>query len=386
MSTAVSVSPEVSYNKAELKGLKKPGLVAMVKRQEAKWPGPDVYDAKATTVNRLRSVLVDPRYGFTKSITPPSQPPSPLLSEPPTSPPAENHQDIPEAPPSTRNVKLLIQDTRNSTKMAQTVPLVVLEQDESGPGEWRASLHDLVSRLQNSNAAITGPVRLLYKDPIDTEYWVPFVKVTEHTTSLEEASIEPALVSIPITCSLEIRVENVDLDSTHSNASASSVASTFDVNNPHAKPLEHARSRFSNKKSSKVKDDDDADTVWLREELKTLPGYQDFRDNQRKVQPNPGLVKSWGFIVNASETYFGTVSRVQGRKKMQQQSISNALRLGSSTLSEAKNAVRVIKKYGPGGTNPATEVIERLNAIDDPPEGAKELYPFLRKWEQDHKD
>jgi hypothetical protein len=46
--------------------LKKSILVAMVKRQEDKWPGPDVYGDRSTTISRLRKVLLDPRYGFTK--------------------------------------------------------------------------------------------------------------------------------------------------------------------------------------------------------------------------------------------------------------------------------------------------------------------------------
>ncbi|KAJ7017765.1 hypothetical protein C8F04DRAFT_1331866 [Mycena alexandri] len=400
MSTPASSLPEVPYAESDLKNTKKPGLVAIVKRQAAKWPGPDVYDAKATTVRRLKAVLLDSRYGFTRPSSPSTQD-----NSPPMSPLTQNDNGTPRATPEpqtpatlTRPVKLLIQDARTSTKMAQTVPLVVVvDHDDSGPGEWQAGLHDLLSRLQDSNSAIIGPVRISYRDPVDTEYWVPFIKVTT-STPLEEVQTEPTLVSIPSSLSLELRVEHVsfalilaslwlmynfkaDLDTIHPNTASSAVL--FDMDDPAWKPLEHARSRTSIKDSSKKKDDDN-DVEWLKGKFETLPGYQEFRDNQRKVQTNPGIVRSWGFIANASETYFGKVSHVQGRKKIQQASINKALRLGSSAVSEAKNATRILKLYGPGGTSPAREVIDRVNLIEDPPQGAAALYPFLRDWAKEH--
>ena len=60
-----SVSPSIALISAHRKG-KKSVLVGFVKRQAAKWPGPDVYTAQATTIKRLRAVLLDHRYGFTK--------------------------------------------------------------------------------------------------------------------------------------------------------------------------------------------------------------------------------------------------------------------------------------------------------------------------------
>ncbi|KAJ7030849.1 hypothetical protein C8F04DRAFT_1365411 [Mycena alexandri] len=370
--------PEIPYAKSDLKDTKKAGLVAMVKRQADKWPGPDIYDAKATTIRRLKAVLLDSRYGFTRANTlsstqnnPPSRPMSPLT---------QDDNDPPQEPPLlTRQVKLLIEDQRTSTKRAQTIPLIVIDEDGSAPGEWQASLRDLLERLQESNAAIVGPVRMSYRDPVDVEYWVPFVKVTDSTV-LEEAQTNPTLVSIPSSSSLQLCVEHANSDTIPLNTASS--APVFDIHDPGWKPLEHARSRTSVKESSKKKDDNDVE--WLKAQFETLPGYQDFRDNQRKVQTNPGIVRSWGFIANASETYFGKVSRVQGRKKIQQASINKALRLGSSAVSEARNATRILKLYGPGGTSPAREVIDRANLIEDPPQGAATLYPFLRDWAKEH--
>jgi hypothetical protein len=51
--------------------------------------------------------------------------------------------------------------------------------------------------------------------------------------------------------------------------------------------------------------------VWLKAQLENETGYQDFKDNQRKVQTNPGTVASWKFCADFSQKYFGAVSHVQ---------------------------------------------------------------------------
>ncbi|KAJ7435440.1 hypothetical protein B0H11DRAFT_2367371, partial [Mycena galericulata] len=397
-SSAAAPTSEVPYNKPELKALKKASLVSLVARQAEKWPGPDVYTAKSTSVPRLRAVLLDPRYGFTKSVaisSAESRSVSPLTPSDEgtlpftpyfgiltryspldvTPPPNQDEKSIPA-----RWVKLLIEDTRKSSssgrysKSSQEVLLGIVE--DTGE-EWRAELNDILCELQNSNSAITGPVKLSYRDSEVPDYWVAFVKVTDDAL-LEEAQTFPKLVSIPRTNQLEILVEQVS-PSACSSISLPDARELFDVNDPAAKPLEHARRRTRKAQSSA-----DLDADWLKEQLKNTPGYQDFKRNQHRVQTNPGVVASWKFVSDFSDKYFGTQSRVQGRKKIQKKSIQNALHVGSTAYSEAIKATAILGQYGEGGKIPAQSVIDRVNSREDPPKGAKELYPFLIDWDKEH--
>ncbi len=47
--------------------------------------------------------------------------------------------------------------------------------------------------------------------------------------------------------------------------------------------------------------------------------------------------------------------------------------------------MRIIAIFGKGGTLEAEEVVEALELVEDPPRGAKELFPFLVKWDKEHK-
>ncbi|KAJ7439930.1 hypothetical protein B0H11DRAFT_2354497 [Mycena galericulata] len=401
-SSAAAPTSEVPYNKPELKALKKVSLVSLVARQAEKWPGPDVYTAKSTSVPRLRAVLLDPRYGFTKSVaisSAESRSVSPLTPSDEDVTPPPNPDEVSENPlvPNdniqksipARWVKLLIEDTRKSSssgrysKSSQEVLLGIVE--DTGE-EWRAELNDILCELQNSNSAITGPVKLSYRDSEVPDYWVAFVKVTDDAL-LEEAQTFPKLVSIPRTNQLEILVEQAEDIYFHappplagSSISLPDARELFDVNDPAAKPLEHARRRTRKAQSSA-----DLDADWLKEQLKNTPGYQDFKRNQHRVQTNPGVVASWKFVSDFSDKYFGTQSRVQGRKKIQKKSIQNALHVGSTAYSEAIKATAILGQYGEGGKIPAQSVIDRVNSREDPPKGAKELYPFLIDWDKEHK-
>ncbi|KAJ7433782.1 hypothetical protein FB451DRAFT_1313225, partial [Mycena latifolia] len=401
---------EIPYEKADLKG-KKASLLRFVARQSDKWPGPDVYDAKSTSVKRLRNVLLDSRYGFTKpatssvvheSVTPPSTPPFQRVQPEPEKNKekdlsnlldSESDRELPQIQEShlfyptdsieqclpSRWIKLFIEDTRGTStaKISQELCLFVVDTVDCTPGEWRAELRDLLVELQQSNAAITGPVRLSCRDPEQPEYWVPFVKVTDDAL-LDEAETFPEFVSIPSSNRLEIRVEHAEDAYFHSPPRRPSTSTTletfdtFDLTDPTAIPLEHARRRAANRPAGRnTNDDQDRDTKWLIEQLKSFSGYEDFKSNQRKVQANPGVVRSWNFIANFSARYYKQVSHVQGRRKIQKQSIYKALGLGSTAIAEAENAARILNIYGDNGTSPAQAVIDRVNLIEDPPKGAR---------------
>jgi uncharacterized short protein YbdD (DUF466 family) len=82
----------------------------------------------------------------------------------------------------------------------------------------------------------------------------------------------------------------------------------FNVNDPKAKPLEHARRRALNNQNTSG--DRNADVIWLSTEIKGLPRYGDYVNHRRKVQQNTGVVASWEFIALVSRTYFGQSSHI----------------------------------------------------------------------------
>ncbi|KAJ7461060.1 hypothetical protein FB451DRAFT_1268834, partial [Mycena latifolia] len=339
MSRPALVTAEIPYEKADLKG-KKASLLSFVARQSDKWPGPDVYDGKSTSVKRLRNVLLDNRYGFTKPATSslvhkslhrhqhryylhvhfsesnlnPRRTKRKICQICQTrSPTASCLKFKKEQRLPSQWIKLFIEDTRGTStaKISQELCLFVVDTVDCTPGEWRAELRDLLVELQQSNAAITGPVRLSCRDHEQPEYWVPFVKVTDDAL-LDEAETFPEFVLIPSSNHLEIHVEHAEDAYFHSpprrsvpGPSTSTTLDTFDLTDPKAIPLEHACHRAANRPAGQnAKDDQDRDTEWLIEQLKSFSGYEDFRSNQCKAQANPGVVKSWNFIANFSANHY----------------------------------------------------------------------------------
>ena len=140
----------------------------MVQRQVQKWPG--TFKASTTAV-RIRDVLMDPQYGFTKP-----KPSSPIRSLSPLTeiPDDQSMADIrflatrvqtlsdankPTDDLEIKHVKLLIEDARappSPFKISQDVVLAVVDRDFCAPGEWRADLHELLVKLQLTNAALAG--------------------------------------------------------------------------------------------------------------------------------------------------------------------------------------------------------------------------------------
>ncbi|KAJ7150521.1 hypothetical protein C8R43DRAFT_951490 [Mycena crocata] len=378
----------------------KSSLKALIERQLEKWPDP-TFKPKHITAQRMRSVLADQQYRFTHSISTTEVPESPLSASVPSEIGSRKSSAAPEAnliscqerEPNVRLVKLLIEDCRfsRSTKISQEVALVVVDALQCGPGEWRVDLCNLLEELQNTNAALSGSVKLAIRDSEYPDHRVYFVKVTDDAL-LEEAQPSPQLATIASNGCLEIFVEQAEDTYYHMYSNlvqagpfqrdgSTESNDIFDVDDPNAKPLDHARRRAVKKSKPPA---NNGDVQWLTAEIKALPGYSDYDEHRRKVQHNPGVVSSWKFMALVSETYYKQPSHIVGRqnKKIQKQSIEKALGVGSTSLAAAVNAVRILKRYGDGGTSPAQTVIERVALNEGKPQGAKVLYPFLVDWEK----
>ncbi|KAJ7660643.1 hypothetical protein B0H17DRAFT_954027, partial [Mycena rosella] len=221
-----------------------------------------------------------------------------------------------------------------------------------------------------------GSVKVAIRDPEHPGHRIYFAKVTDDAL-LDEVQPQPQLAVIPSSEDTYFHVDPI-------HSQGNQFQPRFDTKDPNAKPLDHARKRAANKADKEV--ERNADVEWLIAEIKTLPGYAEFEGSRRKVQNNPGVVASWNFMASVSETYYRQPSHIPGRgnKKVQKQSIQTALGVGSTSLCEAENAARILKRYGEGGTSPANSVISRVSLEEDKPKGAKVLYPFLLNWEKTH--
>ncbi|KAJ7938980.1 hypothetical protein B0H13DRAFT_1851152 [Mycena leptocephala] len=355
----------------------KPALIDLVERQINKWPGGNFKRTdKKITATYIRKVLLDPSHGFTKQSTEHPSLPSNEHGDLEEHGSRQGSQEKEEPEFDTQWVTLLIDNARTSLKISQRVNLYVLDNLLGQEGEWRADLKDLLMELQSSIAALTGSFKLAFRDPDHPDYRIYFAKVNSDRPWDEVEPMPPCAV-IPATNSIEIFVEH--------NISPG----TFDTRDPNTKPLEVARHRTTNVATSSNNSGSNADIDWLTAELKTLPGYSDFNERRHKVQQNSGVVASWQFLALVSQNYFGKPSHIppQSRKtkKIQKQSIHTTVGVKSMAFTEAENAVRILKRYGEGGSNPTQAVIDRIALKEDKPKGAKGLYPFLINWEKDHR-
>ena len=161
-------------------------------------------------------------------------------------------------------------------------------------------------------------MKLAIRDHDYPDHHIYFVKVRDDAP-LEEAQTSPEFAIIPATNCVEIFVEHVEstllsiltllnfrqAEDPHFRLSGSQRnADAFDVTNPSAKPLEHARQRAA------LKNNTNGDVEWLMAEIKTLPGYSQFVEHRRKVQQNAGIVASWNFMSMVSSTYFKQPSHI----------------------------------------------------------------------------
>ncbi|KAJ7835000.1 hypothetical protein B0H14DRAFT_2590589 [Mycena olivaceomarginata] len=186
-----------------------------------------------------------------------------------------------------------------------------------------------------------GPVMLAIRNREYQDYCVYFVKVTDNAL-LEETSPSPEFAVILSDNCLEIFVEQAEGTYFHANPAYT-------------------------------------DVTWLSTEIKGLPGYEDYVNHRCKVQQNAGVAASWELITLVPRTYFGQPSHITGGRRTKK-----IKKKSSTSLAEAENAARILKRYGEGGTDPAQAEINRVWTTEAKPKGAKVLYPFLVEWERAH--
>jgi hypothetical protein len=239
----------------------------MVACQKEKWPDANFSGGSHVTVKRLKEVLGDPVYGFTKPALQ-SQPPTDrelapsVLTESLAShvdtavhsssnssnkPAAlvgrgnavgvaahdSGHATRPAASGNVkvslcgsaldfspldvgqRDVKLMIEDYRGSAtpaKSVEHVPLtpVSVSSSPDPPHVWFASARELLAALQATCNNIEGAAKMAFPDLVDVGYRQYFL-VKQENEHLRDATPNPSLVAIPGDNRLILFVESVSL-------------------------------------------------------------------------------------------------------------------------------------------------------------------------------
>ncbi|KAG2147538.1 hypothetical protein DEU56DRAFT_784484, partial [Suillus clintonianus] len=127
--------------------------------------------------------------------------------------------------------------------------------------------------------------------------------------------------------------------------------------------------------------------AWLADRVQEEPGYAAFKSGQHHVQSNAAVVASWQFAVRFCERYSQkpcpgepsdrrSQSIVRG-PRIKKKEVQDALGVGSTWMTEAQQAVRILRQYGEGGTSPRQAVIAKCASISEKA-GARDLLAYLR--------
>ncbi|KAJ7445606.1 hypothetical protein FB451DRAFT_1189023 [Mycena latifolia] len=350
----------------------------LVQRQQSKWPHAKFHKSKVT-VAALKSALLDPTYGFTTN--------QPLVSSP-GPPRSTSHSALPqqttlEAPPAETStspaqdladtelldVRIYLEDCRfdPTQKTVAVVPLPVLDREDVPIGGFRVLGKDIIGRLQRSNIAIefprTGIIRISVPDPLEPGWKMPFVRVV-HAQSVEAMEFDPEALEISVDRCLRLFVENV-------------------LQRLGALP-------WTEKKDLKQGPADDPVVQYL---FRSLLQEQAMHRLWRIVAtffPTRKLSKT-------GTLQFSSVGITRRPERPSKQTYilmhptedlegphSECTRNWVTWLANASTAISIIETYGPDKPSSANEVIEQLELVEDPAEGAAVLLRFLTEWKKEH--
>lgn len=285
--------------------------------------------------------------------------------------------------PEERQIRLLIEDRRATfaeNGFARTSVLITLfPRLLHDNGDWDFRIKDMLRKLQHSNAAIDGTVKLSYPDPVEPTYNHIFVKMTKDHVPLEDVPSDPTLFTMPSSSSsVKIIVEHAknQYDPLPSFGQHGHASTTIDLTTDGTQqyPLVRAKQR--------AEDIAQREAQWLKDRVSTRPGYIQFCDNKNRKLKNSDRVKFWLFVASFSCDLYHAPSPIRSNKKVTKIDIRDALDIQQTALSEAETAARIIRVYGSGGVQESAEVIEMLNK--DEVIGSGVLYRFLTEWEKNH--
>ncbi|TFK59473.1 hypothetical protein BDN72DRAFT_966063 [Pluteus cervinus] len=125
--------------------------------------------------------------------------------------------------------------------------------------------------------------------------------------------------------------------------------------------------------------------IWLRDEAENTTGYPRFKAGFHHTIQNPDIVFTWQFAndfyrLYRKTTFTSQLPSMSSRPCVQitRKAIQSALQVGETWLTQAIEAIEILDRYGPGGTNPSPGVVQELGTVRTPPRGRAYLLEFLR--------
>ncbi|KAJ7873647.1 hypothetical protein B0H14DRAFT_3438208 [Mycena olivaceomarginata] len=337
---------ERPYNQDDC-NVKKPELVRMVQRQQAKWPTSRFIPSKATVAD-ITTVLLDPKNGFTTN--------KPLITSP-HPPKRACDKSVPVETPS--QPPRLLSFQLKKTKIPRP-------KSASFESTLRMDVSDMVSALQESNSSLeippdSGGIKISIPDSEEDGWKIPFVCMY-HGQFIDEMKFDPAVLEIPegLRIKLFLAVSAFALKAEDTAAVIAPPApstSTEVVSDSGTAAVENAAVQF------------------LRGKLAERDGYKLFAAHRGRTVSNTDIVQDWQFAVDFKRDY----NKIKIPVKIVLRDIQTALGIQSTWLTNAQTAINIIGTYGK-----IREVAETPKCEDDPPKGSIALLSFLTEWKKNH--
>ncbi|KAK1233725.1 hypothetical protein PQX77_003105 [Marasmius sp. AFHP31] len=321
----------------------------------------------------------------------------PRLIPVPAPAPAPAPASVPVPVPERRNLQVFVMDQRrleDALYQPQTAEVVVeVHTDSQTPDTLRFYARDLVRALQATNARLDGgdPVSIGHQHSAEMRgFFVTFAKEVvpddcSSYTFTPETLRFPRDGNLIVTVSLPHRPV-LRADSPAATASQDSMSSTP---SPSESPKGAAR-RGLRRDSAVVK--------YLKEKLLEYDNLGErVRKNKGIVMHNSDIIDEWERVMTFYDTFIGerfpetSVSlhsthkndwtHLEQGKKITKADLVAAFDCSSSWLDNAKEGHEKLKLYGKEGTQPSSDVIQKIE--DKPvtgPEGKGKLLEFLRKY------
>ncbi|KAF5312045.1 hypothetical protein D9619_002514 [Psilocybe cf. subviscida] len=122
---------------------------------------------------------------------------------------------------------------------------------------------------------------------------------------------------------------------------------------------------------------------WLKTKASERPGYEKFVQRRHTTMQNHAVVEMWAFAAQFSSAFFRQRHRFDTRSTILKKDIYAALGVRETWLMQAEEGYRIVQKFGEAGECRSQEIVDRLNEINDPPEGSVRLFQYLKNWDRD---
>ncbi|KAJ7718037.1 hypothetical protein B0H14DRAFT_3901169 [Mycena olivaceomarginata] len=415
---------ERKYTSADLVGLKRKELVAIIQSQPTKWPAQAFgkFNQQKTNMDKMKQALVseDSEFTTTEAV---ERPVTPRLKNtiPPPALQTTRPSGIPQAPASsatvhpnvpvdiqqlangttyneqsgtqnlgTHSILLLIEDTRSMEKISQRIQVPAISSEDLVTGEWQASSHEIVNALQTSISAFKGPARIGMSDPENEGYTVFFATITGPEYLGNEIESGSILLTIPRNQTLKLTISDIGGAKIPSKRRRSESPPSSETVLPSTQPdTEPTPATSTRKKRSTVDNLTEGELSWIQQQAAKTPGFVDFKQRHNQRLDNPTRVSYWKFAAAFCSKYYKAqwpshIDQSSG-KTIRKNAIEVALGMGTTMLAQAIQMARIVSVYC-DGPHRAPEVVEKLDCETSGSDssGSESLADFLTRWEKDH--